>query len=669
MTTTSHATRREVRTEVLANLFQAVVDEMAWIVIRSAHTTFIKETQDFGACLVTPQGEMFAYPYTSCATSLIGVPMGQVLSAIDWLPGDILATNDPYTTAGMVMHLNDFYLIRPVFSGGELLCFLWGFLHLTDVGGYAPGSIDMRNDEVFQEGLRLRPTMLFRADELNEDLWGIIADNSRIPGPNFGDVMALVSALRRGAERMHGLVKRYGAGEVGEQMAAVLDATEAAARHALSSVPPGEYHVVDFFEDDYSTDVPVRLELCLRVADGSSIVLDYRGSDPQVQAALNLPTGGQTHHPFLSLAVTNFVVTRSPTIHVNAGIQRCVELVLPEGSVVNCEFPAACGMRWSTAMRLHDLTLAALNAALPRSVPAAGAGQVVVTYVSTVAAGRAGRVVVANPVVGGTGGGPELDGESGIDFPCAFLRNVPVEVLEAEVPVVVQRFGIVPDSEGAGRFRGGFGVEYAFTLGDPRAVVVMRGKDRHRFVPWGVAGGTSGSVGDCFVITRDGRRVEIGKTTVYRATFGDTVHIRGSGGGGYGDPNQRDAEAVACDVADGRISAERASELYGVVTKGAELEREATALLRAERPPRPSGAVDVGAARAAFEQQLGPLSAELSRWLPTLPTAVRYAAKLAAYGIARAALEGGAETVDVEGTLAAARDEIDGGAAAPSPAR
>ncbi|HTX62684.1 MAG TPA: hydantoinase B/oxoprolinase family protein, partial [Acidimicrobiales bacterium] len=343
------------------------------------------------------------------------------------------------------------------------------------------------------------------------------------------------------------------------------------------------------------------------------------------------------------------------------------ELVLPEASVVNCQFPAACGMRWSTAMRLHDLVLGALDEALPGSVPAAGAGQVVVTYVSTVAPGRAGRVVVANPVVGGTGGGPELDGESGIDFPCAFLRNVPVEVLEAEVPVVVQRFGIVPDSEGAGRCRGGFGVEYAFTLGDPRAVVVMRGKDRHRFVPWGVAGGKSGSAGDCFVLTRDGRRAEIGKTTVYRATFGDTVHIRGSGGGGYGDPNRRDAEAVAGDVADGRISPERAREHYGVVAEGGELDREATARLRAQRPASPPRAVDVGVARAAFERQLGPLSAELSRWLPTLPAAVRHVAKVAAYGIARAELEGGAGTLDVARVIAAARDEV-GGATTPSAA-
>ena len=674
--------RHEVRTEVLANLFQAVVDEMAWIVVRSAHTTFIKETQDFAACLVTLAGETFAFPYAFCATSQIGMPMSKVLEGVEWRPGDILATNDPYTTGGFVMHLNDFYLIRPIFAAGELLCFAWGFLHLTDVGGYAPGSIEMTNEEIFQEGLRLRPTKLFRDDCLNEEIWHVIADNSRIPDPNFGDVMALVSALQRSESRMRGLVERYGLEEVRRGMAAVLDATESGARAVLSRLPVGSHGFVDYFEDDYVSDVPVRLEVTVTVTADGSVVLDFTGSDPQVQAALNLPTGGQRHHPFLSLAITNLVVTASPAIHVNGGILRCIELVLPDSSVVNCTFPAAVGMRWSTAMRLHDLVLGALHEARPGSVPAAGAGQVVVTYVSTIAAGRRGRVVVANPVVGGSGGGPELDGETGIDFPVAFLRNVPVEVLEAEVPVIVERFAAVADSEGAGRYRGGFGVEYALRLEDPRAVVVMRGKDRHRLAPWGVGGGASGSNGSCFVVDGSGERRDLGKVTVYRAAFGDTVHIRGSGGGGFGDPFERDVDAVAADVADGLVSPERALGAYGVVLRhgtaraggAVEVDEDATLEQRKrlaaggrEGGAALPGAVEPGEARRAFDRDFARLSARLATWLPSLPVPVRHPAKAAAYGLMRAHLaRGERDDVDFEALLAEVLDRLDGSVAPPS---
>src|SRR5215204_1913154 len=200
--------------EVFANLFKAVVDEMAWVVLRSSHTTFVKETQDFGVALVTPEGEQFAYPYASGATPLMGVAMESVTCAIDWEEGDVVLTNDPYSTRGMVMHLNDIYVFRPVFVEGRLLCLAWAFIHCTDVGGYAPGSIDMQNNEVFQEGLRLRPVKLFRRGELAQDVWNIFADNCRIPSLNWGDMTACVAALTKAETRLRRLAERYGRTEV-----------------------------------------------------------------------------------------------------------------------------------------------------------------------------------------------------------------------------------------------------------------------------------------------------------------------------------------------------------------------------------------------------------------------------------------------------------------------
>src|SRR5437868_6217949 len=617
--------------EVFANLFKAVVDEMAWVVLRSSHTTFVKETQDFGVALVTPEGEMFAYPYGSGATVLMGVAMDSVTQGIAWEAGDVVITNDPYATRGMVMHLNDIYAFRPVFVDGELLCLAWTFIHCTDVGGYAPGSIDMQNSEVFQEGLRMRPVKLFKRGVLNEEVWNLFADNCRIPSLNWGDMTACVAALTKAETRMQRLAERYGRGEVRRAMYATLDRTEALTRTVLSQLPQGSYTFTEYFEDDYVSDVPVRIVVKLTVRGDGTIELDYTGSDPQVRAALNLPTGNMNHHPFLAMSAVNYVVTKSEAIHINAGILRCIDLVLPEASVVNASFPAACGMRFTTAMRVHDLVLGALTKAIPGKVPVAGSGVLVVTYISTSELGGAGRVVVANPVSGGSGASGERDGISGAEMSVAFLRNVPVEVLEAEAPVVVRRFSLAPDSEGPGKFRGGFGVAYELEIKHPSAVVVMRGKDRQRFCAWGAAGGeagtTSGNIG-----TRRGVGSspmgphDIGKRTVYRAELGEVIRLWGGGGGGFGEPFERDPELVAADVAAGLVSPERARAVYGVATTAGALDKAATAVLRSRSrnsDVNSHGAFDFGPARGEWERLHGVAAERIAVWLPGLPVAVR----------------------------------------------
>lgn len=615
--------------EIFANLFKAVVDEMAWILLRSSHTTFVKETQDFAVSLVTPEGETFAYPYGTGATPIMGVPMHAGTKAVeDWAPGDVLMTNDPYTTGGMVMHLNDIYLFQPIFVDGTLLCFAWCFIHCTDVGGYAPGSIDMQNNEIFQEGLRMRPMRLYRKGELNTELWNIFADNCRIPSLNWGDITACVSSLNKADVRMRRLAQRYGRAAVAAAIDGTLDRTEQITREVLKRIPAGEYRFVEFFEDDYISDLPVRIALRLVSHGDGKVTLDYTGSDPQVRAALNLPAGGMKHHPFLSLGLTNFVVTKSDSIHINAGIQRCIDLILPEASVVNAQFPAACGMRFTTAMRVHDIVVGALTKAVPGEVPAGGGNTLVVSYISTSELGQSGRVVVANPVLCGSAGGPDRDGVSGTDFSVAFLRNVPVEVLESEVPVVVHRYALLPDSEGAGTFRGGFGVAYELEIRHPSAVVVMRGKDRFRFSSWGAFGGGAGAVNGNVGQRGDGSH-DIGKRTVYRPELGETIRIWSGGGGGYGDPLRRAVAAVEQDVAAGLVSPERARAVYGVVPGDAAATERLRADLAAARGA--VAAYDFGPGRTTWEARHATAAELIADWLPTLPAGVRRYAQAQVY--------------------------------------
>ncbi len=623
-----------ISVEVFANLFKAIVDEMAWIVLRSSHTTFVKETQDFAVSLVTNDGEIFAYPYGSGATPIMGVPMHAGTRAFDdWRPGDVMMTNDPYSTGGMVMHLNDIYLFRPIFIDGRLLCFAWTFIHCTDVGGYAPGSIDMRNNEVFQEGLRLRPVKLVRQNVLNQELWNIFADNCRIPALNWGDITACMAALEKAEKRLTRLAERYGYGDVQQAIYATLDRTEQLARQVLARIPRGEYGFDEYFEDDYVSDLPVRITAKLTSRGDGTVSLDFTGSDPQVRAALNLPTGSMRRHPFLCMALTNLVVTQSESIHINAGIIRCIELVLPEASVVNARFPAACGMRFTTAMRVHDLVLGLLVRAVPGLAPAGGSGAVVITYISTSELGETGRVVVANPLSGGSGGSASQDGISGSELSVAFLRNVPVEVLESEAPVLVRRFGLRPDSEGAGKYRGGFGADYDLQIRHPSAVVVMRGKDRHRFSAWGAAGGRAGTTCGNIGERADGTCHDIGKQTVYRASMDEVIRIWNGGGGGWGDPLERDPAAVAEDVAAGLISPDRARAVYGVVMTEGLMRNGETELLRKQIAARRSAlpAFDFGEGRTAWEATHGIAAAQIAAWLPTLAEGVRRHAQAAVY--------------------------------------
>ena len=654
-----------ISVEIFANLFKAIVDEMAWIVLRSSHTTFVKETQDFAVSLVTNEGEIFAYPYGSGATPIMGVPMHAGTKAFDdWQPGDIMMTNDPYSTGGMVMHLNDIYLFKPLFVQGKLLCFAWTFIHCTDVGGYAPGSIDMRNSEVFQEGLRLRPVKLMRQGVLNQELWNIFADNCRIPALNWGDITACMAALDKAELRLARLAERYGYREVQQSIYATLDRTEQLARQALARIPTGEYRFDEYFEDDYVSDLPVRITARLTARGDGTVSLDFTGSDPQVRAALNLPTGSMPRHPFLCMSLTNFVVTQSESIHINAGIIRCIDLVLPEASVVNARFPAACGMRFTTAMRIHDLVLGLLARAVEGLAPVGGSGAVIITYISTSELGQTGRVVVANPVSGGSGGSARQDGISGSELSVAFLRNVPVEVLESEAPVMVRRFGLRPDTEGAGKYRGGFGVEYDLQIRHPSAVVVMRGKDRHRFCAWGASGGHPGTTSGN-VCERPGHAPhDLGKQTVYRASMDEVICIWAGGGGGWGDPLQRDPDAVAQDVAAGLVSPQRAHDVYGVVLADGAVRSHETqttrATMAAERGTRP--AFDFGPGRGEWEAEFGTAAERIAAWLPSLPEGVRRHAQAQVYRHLRETSPGPYDTAMIDNAIRTAAAALPGAA-------
>lgn len=619
-------TIRAVLDEVLANHFSAIAEEMANMVLKSAHTTFVKETQDYAAGLISVDGEVFAYPKTTGVTALLGIPLGAPIDLIDaWNTGDIVIFNDPFQTKGAATHLPDLHLLSPVYYADTLICFTWSFIHSSDVGGSVPGSQDVSNFEIFQEGLRLRPVKLMSGGKLNESIWSIIADNCRIPERNWGDLSAQMAAMRRGALRVSNLADRYGLESVIGCIARVLDQTEARSRQALKSIPPGVHRFVDYLDDDHHGSHPIRIEVCVTTEPDGQITLDFTGSDPQVRGAYNLVTGGNKHHPFVSFAIMNYVATSTEGLHLNAGLLRCIHVHLPEGSILNAQYPAAVAQRFLTAIRVHDVILGALADVDGIELPAAGGGEVGTTMIAVSKSDGSIDVAVANPVQGGAGGGPWHDGDSGSDYPTSFLRNVPAEVLESEMPVIVHGFRQVPDSEGAGRLRGGFAVEYAVELTDPRASLIMRGKERYRFNPWGIQGGRAGTLARTVCMRPDGSKKDLGKQEAYLPKTGEIICIRGAGGGGYGAPATRDPDAVAQDVRDGLISRIRARDIYSVVlTKSGTVDDDATQNLR-DGLREPSVVIDFGEAREQWDKQFGDAANRLAQWLfDSVPSHLRY---------------------------------------------
>lgn len=555
-----------IELEIFGKIFGAIVEQMGVTIARTAHTTFVREVQDFGNALATVRGSFFAYPRTLGASTLLGLPFADCIDFFaEYEPGDVMFTNDPFISKAGCTHVPDLTVWAPVIVDGELLCFTWGFIHSSDIGGSVPGSIAPSLVDTFQEGIRIPPVKLYRRGEVNEDVRNILKNNVRIPEQMWGDVQALRAGMRLAERKLEDLARRHGVARMRAVMDDLLTYSEMKARRIFSQVPAGTYRFSDYLEDDTISDVPIRICLAMTVGEGR-IHLDYTGTDPQVGAAYNVPTAGKVH-PWVMAGLAYYVVSQDPDIPTNAGFFRTISVTLPEGSLVNPVFPAAIGLRSLAGARMIELILATLGQAAPERTPAAGSGVSTIIMLAVPDFERGGRRInVVNSVVGGSGGRPIGDGFDGVDFMFGFMRNTPAEILEAETHIVLRDFSFQRDSGGAGKFRGGLGVSIEFQVTAPEATVIARGMDRTRFEPWGVHGGHTGQrTPPVLVNPGTPQQRAIRKLDVLRLDAGDIVRIASPGGGGYGDPLDRDPAMVALDVTLGFVSPAAATDIYGVV--------------------------------------------------------------------------------------------------------
>ncbi|MSQ72678.1 MAG: hydantoinase B/oxoprolinase family protein [Betaproteobacteria bacterium] len=617
--------------EMLMQRFRSVAEEMGYSVQRTGYTAFVNETADLGVALVTPAGEIFGYPKGIGITMFINLDMADAFRSFDsYDEGDIVITNDPYTSGALSSHLPDVNLFRPVFHQGKLVCFTFAYVHSTDVGGNVAGSLTPSNYEVFQEGIRIPPIKLYRKDVPNDDVLKLIMNNVRVPADNWGDLRAMITALRVGERRVHELIERYGLADFQSAMDDCLAYSETRARAVIRRIPEGTYRFHDYLDDDVASEVPVRLAVAITVK-GDAMHFDFTGTDPQLKSAFNLYSAGKPH-PWLIYKLISVFMTMEPDMPFNAGMMRPVSVTAPEGSVVNCVFPAAIGLRTTMGVRLQDAVMGALAQALPEYIPAAGSGTIVpIVFAEPSASGRGVEVNVLEPLSGGTGGCVMADGLHARDVvDIANLRNNPLEAVESKSSTRVLQYALRADSAGAGEFRGGCGIVFEFEVLAPDCVIIARGMERLRFQPWGLLGGGCGANGLIEVKRAGAERFEvIAKADALRATIGDTVRLSTAGGGGYGDPLGRDAHRVLDDVLNGFVSIAGAERDYGVVVRNGTLDAPATAKLRGSRPRAASPALHtLGEARDRYEQLWNaPVSAAFSALLFSLPQPLRYEAR------------------------------------------
>ncbi|MGH9089229.1 MAG: hydantoinase B/oxoprolinase family protein, partial [Acidimicrobiales bacterium] len=519
----------------------------------AGHTVFVKETSDFGAYLVSPGGEVFMTPDDMGIFITIGTPMSTAIEAIDsYAEGDICVTNDPETSGAMVTHLPDFFMWTPIFAPGHdgPLCFAFCFIHATDIGGLVPGSVSPVATDMFQEGFILPPSKLVAGGALNAELAAILRANTRVPNLNWGDFRAEISALELSRRRMSELISRYGTETMTEGIDGVLAYSERQARTIIDEIPDGTYSFADYLEADFvGPRAPIRIALDL-VVEGSDMVLDFSRTDPQVPLALNLVTHGKAGHNMLVPCLVNYFRAKLPDITYNSGMMRPVEVVVPRGSLLNPEPRAPVGARQATMFRVPDVIMGALSQAVPDEIPACGGGQGAVMLVAAPEFDTgATRVSILQPLIGGSGGGPAGDGIDGVDFVAGFYRNIPTEVLESDVPVLVEQYHLREGGGGPGRVRGGLGLSFAVRVLAPRATLTCRGMERTRFQPWGRSGGQPGSCGRAILRTADGPVRELGKIDVLEVGPGDVLELLTPCGAGFGDPLERPVDAVVGDVA------------------------------------------------------------------------------------------------------------------------
>ena len=542
--------------EVIKNELATVNEEMAIAVYRTGRSAMVK-VGDFATAVCDAQGRVVGEGAAPFQIGIFMVMLENMLAkfAGSFRPGDVILVNDPYAGMG---HLPDVAVVAPAFWEDKLVGFTLAYSHHTDIGGRFPGGFSSNCTSAFEEGLRLPMLKLYDAGVRNDTLVELIEANVRSAEEWMGDVEAKIAGCRRGEHELRQIVERYGFDVFNSSCDHFVEYAEKATRTAIRGIAPGEYVQEDTFEDDGlgGSGVAMPLRVALRV-DGDDLTIDFTSTAPQAKAAINMPFG-MTRGTVYG-AVKSIV---NPDVGTNIGFTRAIKIIAPEGTLINPRHPAAVGGRAPLFFRIFDMLYRVLAKALPDKVGVAGEGGDVLHFSGTKADGS--HFSFMDLFFGGWGGRPNKDGIDGV-APMSFgsYGSVPAEVLEREFPIVVDGFGYVPDTEGAGKYRGSVGIYKQWRFLERGEVMVRT--NRLERPSEGLGGGMPGEL-SANVLIAGGDQKQLPRQSHLHLEVkpGDTIYHRVSGSGGFGDPSQRSPEQVLADVREGKVSIEQARRRYKV---------------------------------------------------------------------------------------------------------
>lgn len=549
-----------VALEVFSNALLSIAEEMGALLIRTAYSINIKERHDASTAVFDADGRLVAQ------AEHIPIHLGAMLSAVRHIlkryprdelrPGDAFIANDAYNGGGT--HLADVTIASPVFHDGELIGFVANMGHWPDVGGMKPAAAMTEGcTEIYQEGLRIPPMRVMREGRLQEDLFSFILLNMRFAEDRPADLRAQVATNQVGIRRLSELCAKYGRARFKALLAGVLDYNERSIRERIRTLPEGTWSFADQLDDDSHVPgpVPLKVTLTIRHSPQPEMVFDFAGSSEQRQGGVNV-----VYEALFATVAFVLKAALDPELWSNAAFERVVRLVAPEGSIVNPRPPAPVGGRGTTCQRLADLLLGVMAHIVPERVTACGHGTTSVNIHGN-DPGRGRRFICIDGLGGGMGGRQGHDGMDGVQINTNNIPNLPTEILESEYPIRIERHQLVPDSGGAGEFRGGLATRKDYRMLAPASFIAHA--DRHLFAPWPLAGGTPGMMG---LHSRNPESNDpepvASKGGPFEFAAGEVLRCQTAGAGGFGPPAQRRPERLAADLADGKVSEAAARRDY-----------------------------------------------------------------------------------------------------------
>jgi N-methylhydantoinase B len=539
--------------EIVSHALVAAAEEMSVTVWRTSRSTTVRELLDYSTAVFDAEGRNVAQAarmpvHLNSMELCLHEIVARHIPLDAWAEGDVIVTNDPYAGG---QHLPDFIAFKPVFAQGRRIAITCALIHHVDVGGGAAGGYNARAVEIFQEGLRLPPVRITRGGEMQDDLLRSILANVRDPETFRGDFLSQIAALEMGARGIRSIVDRYGVETFLSVSNALLDHSEQSMRAAIRALPDGVYEAEDFVDGDGLEPGAKRIAVRLTIA-GDEIAVDLAGSSPQAAGPINATMATTKSAVFYAAIAAAGAMRAGLAQQANSGCYRPIKVTAPEGALVNARFPAPVSMRMLTGHRIATAVLRAFAKAMPGQIPASYYG-VTFNHAINILHGDGRRQVYFDYSIGGWGAHPEADGPSGFAAGFHNGQNTPVEMVEAIFPLRFVRYGFAPDSGGAGRMRGGLGLERSWEFLAERGL--FNGSfDAFQSRPYGLAGGADGA-GGRLTVTRGGMTTDLAAKTVgHELRAGDVVSMITPGGGGYGEPADRDPTALAEDMADGLVT-------------------------------------------------------------------------------------------------------------------